>query len=485
MTELKPTVMSETIKTAGQWIDANESSVWDVADLIWEYAEPGLCEFKSAELTASTLERAGFQVERGVSGLPTAFIARFDNGGPNIGLMCEYDATPGDSQLPVPRQEQVPGVSCGFVDLHNGIGAASMGAALAMKAALENTGRQGSITVFGTPAEKSCIGKPYMARDGYYDEVDATIAWHPRPYTTVEWDTGPGCHQLEVFDFEGKSVYGAKPWNGASALDAVTLMNVIVQFLREQFPPYDRISVNELFTVGGEHTTSIPRHAQALYAERSPTRGGIDLASGHVRHAAEAAALAMGVKWRSRVFASTRPWLPNHVMAEHCYNAMQLAGPPSFPTHMHEFGNEVLRNCGRQPMEKPLDETLTDPRSGVTREFLGGADDVTEFCWHAPTARIYVAYGLATTELPNWASGAFARTDAAHVTISSAARAMAYSALDLIEKPDVIAAARQEWEQRVAESGISRTALLDDESPLPAELTTIFPHVRKFLHPEL
>lgn len=477
--------VSDMIAQAGAWVAQNEARVWSVSDQVWDFAEPGLCEFKSSALIADTLEQAGFRVERQVSGLQTAFVARFDNGGPNIGLMCEYDATPGDSQMPVPHPQPVPGVTCGFVDLHNGIGAASMGAAMAMKAALEATGRAGSITVFGTPAEKSCIGKPYMARDGYFDRVDATLAWHPRPYTTVEWDTGPGCHQLEVFDFEGKSVYGAKPWNGASALDAATLMNVIVQFLREQFPPFHRISVNELITVGGEHTTSIPRLAQALYAERSPSREGIDLASDHVRRAAEAAALAMGVKWRSRVFASTRPWLPNHTLADHCFRAMQIAGAPTFPGHMHDFANEVLRHCGREAMDSPLDETLTDPRAGITSEFLGGADDVTEFCWHAPTARIYVAYGPAATELPNWAFGAFARTEAAHATVSAAMRAMAFGGLSLIERPDVLAEARREWQERVAGSRVSRTALLHDDSPAPAELMKIFPHVRRFLHPDL
>src|SRR5687768_14595214 len=127
MSDLEPAEVTAEIDAARKWIDENEARVWDVADRIWEFAEPGLCEFKSSELICTTLEEAGFHIVRRVSGMDTAFVAHFDHGGSNIGLMCEYDATPGDSQMPVPQPEPVQGVNSGFVDLHNGIGAASMG----------------------------------------------------------------------------------------------------------------------------------------------------------------------------------------------------------------------------------------------------------------------------------------------------------------------------------------------------------------------
>ena len=124
-------------------------------------------------------------------------------------------------------------------------------------------------------SERVSIGKPFMAREGLFDRLDAVIAWHPRAYSTVEWDSGPGCYQAEIFDFFGKSAYGAAPWNGASALDAVTLMNVIVQFMREHLPREAKITINEMISRGGDHPTAIHNHAQVWYVHRASTRQAI------------------------------------------------------------------------------------------------------------------------------------------------------------------------------------------------------------------
>src|SRR5205085_2187093 len=208
------------LETARSWIDQRTAAITALNDQIWRWAEPGLREYRSAAALCGFLREAGFSVEEGVAGMPTAFVGAWGTEGPVIGLMAEYDATPCDSQAAVPYPSALDEDAGGFPDLHCGIGTASVAAAAAAAAALAQHGMRAQLKVFGTPAEKLCVGKPFLARDGFFDGLDAVLAWHPRAYSTLEWDTGPGCYQAEVFDFRGVSVYGSSPWGGVRALVA-------------------------------------------------------------------------------------------------------------------------------------------------------------------------------------------------------------------------------------------------------------------------
>jgi aminobenzoyl-glutamate utilization protein B len=447
-----------------------------LSDRIWDYAEPGFCEAKSATALCETLRQHGFDVTLGVAGLPTAFVASYGAGQPRIALMCEYDATPGESQRPSPFPDSDPNRPCGFTDLHNGIGAASVGAAIAIRTEMEAHRLPGTLVVFGTPAEKLCVGKPFMARAGLFDGLDAVIAWHPRAYSTLEWDQGPGCYQAEIFDFFGRSAYGSSPWHGVSALDAVTLMNVIVQFQREHLPRAERISINEMISHGGDHPTALPNRAQAWYVHRAATRAGIETAAAALTRAAEAAALALEARCERTIVAATRPWLPNHALAELCFRNLQRAGAPRFSDEARRFAADVLRSLGREAKGDPFDETLTPPSAGASSEFEG-ADDVTEFCWHAPTARIYVAYGVRSGGLPNWARSAFTRTSVAHASIATAVRAMAFSVLDILAHPGSLDDATREFRQRSA-AGSALQPLIPPEAKPPIDPDHAPPYVR-------
>ncbi len=461
--------LAAELRSAREWIDARAPEIVALNDRIWRWAEPGLREYRSAAALCGFLRDAGFMVEEGVAGMPTAFVGTWGSDGPLIAMMAEYDATPGDSQAAVPYPAPLDPDRGGFPDLHCGIGTASVAAAAAAAAALERHALRARLKVFGTPAEKICVGKPFLARDGYFDGLDAVLAWHPRAYTTLEWDSGPGCYQAEVFDFEGVSVYGSSPWGGVSALDALTLMNVIVQYQREHIPRRYWASVNELITSGGQHPTALPPFAQVWYVYRSPLREGIVHVQEMLGRAAEAACLALGAKYRRRMVASARPWLPNHALARLVYRNLERVGPPRFPPEMKAMGREVLRALGLPDDPEPFDERLSPPEAGVSAPSAGGADDVTEFCWHAPTARLYVTYGLRAGRLPNWAGAAFASTPVAHATVLTAARTLALSAVDLAQHPEELAAAWAEWRERTAERHLP--PLLPPEAAPPVDLS--------------
>lgn len=447
---------------------SGDAELTALSDAVGMFAEPGLREYRSSAALADHLAAAGFSVERGVARMPTAFVARHGHGSPVIGLMCEYDGTPGDSQRAVGHPSPISTDACGFADLHNGIGAASAGAAAAIARSLDEARSDGTIVVFGTPAEKICVGKPYLARDGYFDGLDTVLAWHPRPYNSVEWEAGPGCYRADVFDFFGTSAYASAPWAGVSALDGLVLMNVVVQFMREHIPRSYLATVNETITAGGQHPTSIPSHAQAWYVSRSPTREGVTHVADMLGRAADAASTATRARHERRIAAETRPWVPNHVLAGHCYASFTRVGGPRFPAAMQALAREMLEHLGIELAGDALDETLTPPESGVTMEFAGGADDVTEFCHHAPTARIYVAHGPRVSKLPNWTGAAFALTPAAHETVRTAARVLVDSAIRLVGDPSVLAAAKLEFEGRRVELA---PPLLPADARPPVELT--------------
>jgi aminobenzoyl-glutamate utilization protein B len=407
----------------------------------------------------------------GVAGMPTAFVATYGSGRPVIGLFAEYDATPGNSQKPVAWREPVRPRGAGFEDGHNILGAASSAAAVATKVAMESHQIPGTIKILGTPAEKLCIGKPYLARDGYLDGLDAAIAWHPRGYNTVAWDVGLGCYQSVLFEFRGMQAYGGHPWRGTSAVDGAFLMNTITNMVKEHLPRDYVATINEIITVGGQCPTDLPEYTQQWYAFRATTRAGILEIMERLSRCAEAAALATGCSQEMRVVSGTRTWLPNHSMAELVFRNLEMVGPPRLTDGDKAFGRKLQEVVGLQPLDEPFDLTITPPAKEVTGDHLGGADDVNEFSWHAPTARLHTTYYfkyMYEDRIPSWSTAALACTNVAHQCALTAAKTMALSAVELLTSPDAVKEAQSEYRERTRDGLMSVAVPADAEPPIDA-----------------
>ena len=255
------------------WIDRHTRALCDASDAIWQYAEVGLQEHRSAALVADFLAREGFSVVTGVAGMPTALVASFGGGGPAIGFLGEYDALPGLSQAVSSRQEPLVPGGAGHGCGHNLLGVGAMAAAIALKHQLEADGREGTVLFYGCPAEETLVGKVFMAREGLFDTLDAALTWHPMTFNTI-WSASSLAMNSVKFVFHGRASHAAaSPDLGVSALDAVELMNIGVNFLREHVVQDARI--HYVITKGGGEPNIVPAKAESWYYVRAPERSQV------------------------------------------------------------------------------------------------------------------------------------------------------------------------------------------------------------------
>jgi len=299
-----------------------------ISETIWSYAELGLQEFKSSALLMSTLKEAGFTVESGLAGMPTCFVASYGSGKPVIGILAEYDALPMISQKGgVPNQDPVidgaPGHGCG----HNVMGTASVAAAIAVKETMKKYDLSGTIKLFGSPAEEMVISRPYMVREGLFDGVDAVIDNHFSDKFSTAYGVGGNAMFSVIFSFKGKTAHGAgSPWSGRSALDAVEIMNIATNYLREHLHITQRM--HYVITEGGEAPNVVPDKASVWYFIRN-TDDRVEDMYKRVVNCAKAAALATDTELTDiHVLTAIHQKHSNKAAAELFQKNIELVGLP-------------------------------------------------------------------------------------------------------------------------------------------------------------
>lgn len=461
-------------EAAKKWIEDNKSHLADISDRIWEHAELGLQEFKSSALLAKELEKHGFKVERGVAGMPTAFVATYGDGKPVTGILGEYDALSGLSQKPIPEREPLvegaPGHGCG----HNVYGTSGMGAAVAVSKVMKAEGVKGTVKFFGCPAEETVVGKVFMVRDGVFDGVDAVFSHHPGTMNAARLTSSNALNSVKFQFFGVASHAGGSPHRGRSALDAVELMSVGVNFMREHVVQEAR--VHYIIEEGGGAPNVVPAYARSWYFVRAPERSQVEHIYNWVLRIAEGASLMTGTTHNHRLLTGCYNLLTLKSMADLVVKNMREIDPPTYTREEIEFAREVQKTI---PPENIMEELKRSKREdwqslrGVVMdrsvpepwgrgEVTGGSTDVGDVSWQAPT----IEFGTATRPLGvpghSWQVVAMGKSGIAHKSLVFAAKTIASCVLDTLTQPSLLKRVRDEWEE--AKQGARYV------SPLPPDL---------------
>jgi aminobenzoyl-glutamate utilization protein B len=413
-----------------------------VSDAIWSYAELGLQEYRSSKILADTLEEAGFTVERGLAGMPTCFVGTYGSGKPVIGILGEYDALPMLSQKGrVPRQDPLipgaPGHGCG----HNTMGTAGIAAAIAVKQTMDKYDLKGTIKFFGSPAEETLISRPYMIRAGLFDDVDAVIDNHSSSGFGTGYGRSGNALFSTVFTFTGRTSHGASPWGARSALDAVEIMNVATNYLREHLLYTYRM--HYVILEGGEAPNVVPDKASVWYYVRN-SDDRLENMYKKVINCAKAGALATGTELSMRVMGAVHQRYANKALAELFQENIELIGMPEWTEDEHDFAKALQKELGRPERGMParVDE-LRAPRDVFVG---GGSSDVGDVSMVAPLATILFPGQVPGAIGHHWSSVASNFGSTAWTGLNAGSKAMAASAIDLLTQPKELKKIREEFE---------------------------------------
>ncbi len=429
--------------------------VAEMSSRLWDFSEIALEESESAGYLAQLLEDEGFAVERGVAGMPTAFVASWGSGRPILGVLAEYDALPNIGNAIVPgrvgRDDGHPhGHGCG----HNLFGAASVAAAIAIKRMMADHDTQGTVRLYGTPAEETVVGKVYMARDGLFDDLDASIVWHPSQRTAVSNSRAQALNNFEV-SFRGQAAHGAAdPWNGRSALDAVELMNHGVNMMREHIEPSARM--HYVIPNAGEAPNVVPEYARAWYYVRDTTRAAVERNYEWILDIAAGAAQMTRTEHEVFLITGVHTYTLVRPLQEAMQANLERVGPPEFSEADQEFARELQEFLG---VEMSGLRTTIEPLADMPLPAGGGSSDVAEVSYIAPTVEFSVT--TAGEHLP-WHSWA---TSASHGTAGSvrgaevATRALALMGAELMLDAELL--------ERAKEAHAEATGGVPYRSPIP------------------
>jgi aminobenzoyl-glutamate utilization protein B len=436
----KPAANTAPMLTA---LDGASTHYAQVAKQIWDWAEVGYMETKSSALLQSELRAAGFSVTAGVAGEPTAFVAEFGSGKPVIAILGEYDALPGLSQAVAPTHSALvaggPGHGCG----HHLFGTASTAAAISIKAWMIANNVKGTLRMIGTPAEEGGAGKVYMVRDGVFNDVDAVIAWHPGDENAV----AGGRSMANIsgkFRFHGLSAHAAAaPERGRSALDAVEVMDVMTNYLREHIPDGSRI--HYVITNGGKAPNVVPDEAEVYYVARHVEMSVVQDIWERIVNAAKGAALGTGTTFDLQLVGSVYALQPNETLARVQQRALERVGGFTYTDEERAFATQLQQSTAFRPVSlestmrvKPL--VLDQPDAGST--------DVGDVSWVVPTVQLSSATWVPGTAAHSWQAVAAGGMSIGAKGMMIAAKTMALTAADLFTTPATIDVAKAELVRR-------------------------------------
>lgn len=424
-------------------IETKEPELIKLSDQIWDFAETALAETKSSKVLADWAEKKGMKVERGVAGMPTAFIASYGSGKPIIGILGEFDALPGLSQKIQSKKETLINGAAGHGCGHNLFGAGSLGAAVAIKELIQQGKIKGKVRFYGTPAEETIGGKIYMARAGLFNDLDVCVEWHPDD----KIETGSQSSQAMIdftVEFKGRAAHAAfDPWNGASAADAMEFYSIGLNYLREHVKPSVRI--HYLVQKGGDVINVVPENAKIWTRLRDSKREGMFEVYEKAKKIAEGAAMMAGVGFSFQLISGMHETLVIRKGAELMQKNLDLLGPITYTATETEFAKNIQAATGKEQVGingnvSPLEQTLEDPP--------GGSTDVGDVSWIAPRIGMVATTAPKGTPWHSWAVVACGGMSIGHKGMSYAAKALAFTMYDLFTDEQLRKEIRQEFETK-------------------------------------
>lgn len=463
--------MEEFKKTAVSAVEEKADLICRVADEIWAHPELSLQEYHSCDLYCEVLEKEGFLVEKGTCGIETAFTASFGSGRPVIGILAEYDALSGLSQKAfsakrMPRDVGDTVSDCGHGCGHNLLGAGAMAAAIGVRKFLEETKTPGTVILFGCPGEEGGAAKAFFARDGLWKNIDAALTWHPDDANQVVVGTTNACIQVQ-YSFHGVASHAsAAPEYGRSALDAVELMNIGVQFLREHMSDKARIHY-AITDAGGRSPNVVQADATVLYMVRSDKVAEALELQKRVDRIAEGAALMTDTHFDRKFIDGLSETVPNHTLEKVLYKNFEALGVPHYTKEETDFADELIRTYPSGNMVPGLGSSASESYARTAEKMRGeksmndfllpyyegevfrpGSTDVGDVSWLAPTAQIYVAAWPNGCPGHSWQSTSSAGSTIGHKAAVHAGKVLAAACCELFTCPDLIREARAEFDEQ-------------------------------------
>lgn len=443
-------------------VEKHKENLIKISDDIWALAETAFEEHKSSKILADYAESQGMTVERGVAGMPTAFVATYGSGKPVISVLGEFDALPGLSQNTTPNKNPIVEGGAGHGCGHNMFGAASLGAAIAIKEQIEAGNIKGTVKFMGTPSEEKYFGKIWMVQAGVWDDVDVNISWHPS--SSIEADVQSSLALIDFkIEFFGQAAHASgDPWNGRSASDALELYTTGINYYREHVKPTVRMHYH--IQDGGQVVNVVPDYARLWMRVRDTKRSGMKPVYERAMAMAEGAAILANVDYKVSLISGIYEVLPNREGGKIMQNNLELLGPISYTEEEIAFGKGIQKatekpEVGFDSKIKPLEETKEHPG--------GGSTDVGDVSWNVPNINLGVTVAPKDTPWHSWAVVACGGMSIGHKGMIYASKAMSMTMLDLFENPDMVKNVKAEYLKRKGD--IVWEPMIDGPPPIDAK----------------
>ncbi|WP_343486753.1 amidohydrolase [Allomuricauda sp. d1] len=439
-------------------LDTKKEQYASIALKIWDLAEMGYLEEKSAALLQKTLSEQGFSIKKGVAEIPTAFIAEYGSGYPVIAILGEFDALPGLSQEAVPEKKSAGG-EAGHACGHHLFGTASTAAAIAVKDWMTKTNQQGTIRFYGCPAEEGGGAKVYMAREGLFDDVDVALHWHPGSQNAAS-AAAALANISAKFRFHGISAHAAgAPQMGRSSLDGVEAMNMMVNMMREHIPQEARI--HYVITDGGKAPNVVPDFAEVYYYARHNRRDVVRNIFERIVKAAEGAAMGTGTTMDYELVNGVHELLPNLTLQQLVHDNLSKIGGITYSEEERKFADQIAVSLGQENANEERAKSV-QPYKEEARAY--GSTDVGDVSFVVPTVGFSTATWVPGTPAHSWQAVAAGGTSIGVKGMMVAAKTLTATAIDLFQKTDLVKKAKTEFEERRG-SDFAYQPLLGDRPP--------------------